>query len=101
MTFLHHGKSISYILFIRIDPGLVDVNVHPRKTEVRFRESQAMHQFIFHAIEKNLSSGERLALKNVHSFFDVSVAPRGSQQSFSQTNMRLGDGFAQGPAAGS
>ena len=97
---LHHGKSISYILFIRIDPGLVDVNVHPRKTEVRFRESQAMHQFIFHAIEKNLSSGERLALKNVHSFFDVSVAPRGSQQSFSQTNMRLGDGYAQGPAAG-
>ena len=51
---LHHGKSISYVLFVQIDPSLVDVNVHPRKTEVRFRESQAMHQFVFHAIEKKI-----------------------------------------------
>ena len=77
---LHHGKSISYVLFVQIDPSLVDVNVHPRKTEVRFRESQAMHQFVFNAIEKKLSSGEWLPHKNIHSFFTDNAGPEGSQQ---------------------
>ena len=97
---LHHGKSISYVLFVQIDPSLVDVNVHPRKTEVRFRESQAMHQFVFHAIEKKLSSGERLPHKNIHSFFTDYAGPEGSQQSFSQTNLRLSERYAQSPASG-
>ena len=97
---LHHGKSISYVLFVQIDPSLVDVNVHPRKTEVRFRESQAMHQFVFHAIEKKLSSGERLPHKNIHSFFTDNAGPEGSQQSFSQTNLRLSERYAQSPASG-
>ena len=66
---LHHGKGISYILFIRINPRLVDVNVHPRKTEVRFHQSQAIHQFVFHAIEKKLASAERISPKTTHSFF--------------------------------
>ncbi len=97
---LHHGKSISYVLFVQIDPSLVDVNVHPRKTEVRFRESQAMHQFVFHAIEKKLSSGEWLPHQNIHSFFTDNAAPGGSQHSFSQTNLRLSDRYTQGPASG-
>ncbi len=97
---LHHGKSISYVLFVQIDPSLVDVNVHPRKTEVRFRESQAMHQFVFHAIEKKLSSVEWLPHQNIHSFFTDNAAPGGSQHSFSQTNLRLSDRYTQGPASG-
>ncbi|MDA0238163.1 MAG: DNA mismatch repair endonuclease MutL [Proteobacteria bacterium] len=97
---LHHGKSISYVLFLRINPSLVDVNVHPRKTEVRFRESQAMYQFVFHAIEKNLSSSEWLPHKNIHSFFTDNAAPGDSQQSFSQAILRLPEGYAQRPANG-
>lgn len=76
---LHHGKGISYILFIQMNPRLVDVNVHPRKTEVRFHASQAIHQFVFHAIEKKLASVERISTKSTHLFFtdrDTKIYPQ-------------------------
>ncbi len=53
---LHHDKSASFVLFLSVPAAQVDVNVHPAKSEVRFRQSQAVHQFVRHAVAKALSA---------------------------------------------
>jgi DNA mismatch repair protein MutL len=60
---LYNGRHPAYVLFFELDAGNVDVNVHPTKHEVRFRESRQVHDFIFSALHRavaDIRPGHRL-----------------------------------------
>ncbi len=53
---LYHGRHPVFVLYLTLDPGLVDVNAHPTKLEVRFREGRMVHDFLFQALHRSLAA---------------------------------------------
>ena len=52
---LYHGRQPAYVLYLEMDPARVDVNAHPQKLEVRFREPRLVHDFLFRTVERALA----------------------------------------------
>ncbi|MEE9352248.1 MAG: DNA mismatch repair endonuclease MutL [Thiotrichaceae bacterium] len=52
---LYHGRHPAYVLFMELDPEKVDVNAHPTKNEVRFREARSVHDFLYRTIHQALA----------------------------------------------
>jgi DNA mismatch repair protein MutL len=83
---LHHQRHPAFALFLTMPPAGVDVNVHPAKSEVRFRESQGIHQFIFHTLQQALA-------------IPAQSAPSASAQPAPHSSIQHGLGIAQSHAA--
>lgn len=79
---LYHGRHPVFVLYLSLDPALVDVNAHPTKLEVRFREGRMVHDFLFQALHRSLAEqrpgqapGAALHIETMQDLDETQVSP--------------------------
>lgn len=80
---LYHGRHPVFVLYLTLDPTLVDVNAHPTKLEVRFREGRMVHDFLFQALHRSLAE-QRPGQTPLHQIEEQSLPTAELQQSVSE-----------------
>jgi len=79
---LFHGRYPVYVLYLNLDPALVDVNAHPAKLEVRFREGRLVHDFLFSALHRSLAQvrpGDKITNQPIIEQPEQSIQPQTNQ----------------------
>ncbi len=86
---LYHGRHPAYVLFLELDPATVDVNVHPTKHEVRFRDGRLAHDFLFRSLHRELADVKPEAQAQVHD--QAEPLQVGPETAATQTSLPLRD----------